>query len=180
MDRRNFIDAAALERKPFRFDAELRPVLFDLSARWTVAEPVRAVGAASLLDRNGLRAIRVQGRIRACLDHACDRCLKDLRREFNADFDLFFYPMETVGGGGEAAIGRGEAEVGFYEGDGIGLVDVVSEQILLWLPVRSLCSPDCKGLCPACGSNRNRVACRCRNSFDDPRWDALRQLSLNR
>ena len=114
------------------------------------------------------------------MDHVCDRCLLDLRQDFNADFDLFFYPMETIEEGGEAAIGRDETEVGFYEGDGIGLVDVVSEQLLLWFPVRSLCSPDCKGICPSCGSNRNRVACDCPNSFDDPRWEALRRLSLNR
>ena len=180
MGRSYFIDAAALEHKPFQFDAALRPPLFDLSARWAVARPVRATGIASLLDRGGLRAIRVRGRIRALVNHACDRCLQDLRQEFNADFDLFFYPMETIEEGGEAAIGVDETEVGFYEGDGIGLVDVVSEQILLWLPVRSICSRDCKGICPSCGSNRNKVSCDCRSSFDDPRWEALRQLSLHR
>ena len=172
-----FIDAAALEQQPFQFEASIRPDRFDLSEPWTVARTVQAAGTANLLDREGQRRIRVRGRIRASIAHACDRCLADLRQEFDESFDLYFFPMDTIEEGGEAAIGRDEAEVGFYEADGIGLVDVVREQVLLWLPVRSLCSPDCKGLCPVCGVNRNRGGCDCRQSFVDPRWDALRHMS---
>ncbi len=172
-----FIDAAALEHKPFRFEASIRPSRFDLSDRWTVARPVQAAGTADLLDGEGQRTIRVRGRIQASIAHACDRCLADLRQDFDDSFDLYFYPTETIQGGGEAGIGRDETEVGFYEGDGIGLVDVVREQVLLWLPVRSLCSPDCKGICSVCGANRNRTECDCRNAFVDPRWNALRHLS---
>ncbi len=72
-----------------------------------------------------------------------------------------------------------QGEVGFYprwEGDGVGLADVVREQLLLWLPARSLCSPDCKGICSVCGKDRNEANCECSESFADPRWDALRHL----
>jgi uncharacterized protein len=37
-----------------------------------------------------------------------------------------------------------------------------------------LCKPDCKGLCPRCGANRNRQPCTCVG--DDPRWEALANL----
>lgn len=171
-----FIDAAALEKKPFRFGVSIRPGRFDLSERWTVISPIEADGTATLLDREGRRTIRVRGRIRASVAHACDRCLADLRQHFDDRFDLYFHPMEAFEEGGEAAIGRDETEMGFYEGDGIGLVDVVGEQVMLWLPARSLCSTDCKGICPVCGANRNRKECGCRNPFVDPRWNALRHL----
>ena len=180
MDKGIFIDAAALERKPFQFEALIRPDRLDLSERWSAASPVRAVGIASLLDREGQRAIRVRGRIQAAVAHACDRCLADLRQDFEDSFDLFFHPVEAIEEGGEAAIGPDETEVGFYEGDGIGLVDVVREQLLLWLPVRSLCKPDCQGICPVCGADRNKSPCHCDESFVDPRWDVLRQLSYKR
>ncbi len=35
------------------------------------------------------------------------------------------------------------------------LEDVLREQVLLSLPARTLCGPDCKGLCPHCGHNLN-------------------------
>ena len=167
-----------MEQKPFHFETLIRPGLLDLSERWSVDKEVETSGSAELLDREGVRSIRVRGQIKASIEYACDLCLKDLQMDFDSKFDLFFYPMEMLEDGGEAAISRDETEVGFYEGDGIGLADVIREQLLLWLPVRTLCSPDCKGLCPICGIDLNSGRCDCRQEFEDPRWDGLRQISL--
>jgi uncharacterized protein len=46
----------------------------------------------------------------------------------------------------------------------------------LSLPVKTLCKPDCKGLCPRCGENRNSQACHCDEGPNDPRWEALAGL----
>lgn len=173
-----FIDTASLEQKPFHFETLIRPGLLDLFDPWSLGKEVETSGSAELLDREGVRSIRVRGRIKASIEHACDLCLKDLQSDFDAKFDLFFYPMEMIEDGGEAAISRDQTEVGFYTGDGIGLADVIREQLLLWLPVRSLCSEGCKGLCPMCGINLNSERCNCQLAFTDPRWDGLRQLSL--
>jgi uncharacterized protein len=54
---------------------------------------------------------------------------------------------------------------------------VLREQVLLSLPARTLCQPDCKGLCPRCGVNRNETACSCDTGPSDPRWEALAGLS---
>jgi len=50
--------------------------------------------------------------------------------------------------------------------------------------MQRVCSPDCKGICPVCGRNRNETACQCPaepvpdvESADD-RWKALRKISL--
>lgn len=175
-----FIEAGALERKPLRFEAVICPSLLELSSPWSVTRDVEVTGLAELLDRDGVRSIRVRGRLRASVEHACDRCLRELRQDFDSSLDLFFYPMTMIDGGGGAAISMDETEVGFYEGEGVALADVVREQLLLWLPVRSLCGPDCKGLCPVCGGNRNEAECDCRESFSDPRWEALRGLDFKR
>ena len=178
MQRNLFIDTASLEHKPFHFETLIRPGLLDLSERWSAGRDVETSGSAELLDKEGVRTIRVRGRIKALIEHACDLCLKDMQLDFDSPFDLFFYPLEMIEDGGEAAISRDQTEVGFYAGDGVGLADVVREQLLLWLPERGVCSAGCKGLCPSCGVDRNSAECGCEQAFEDPRWDGLRQLAL--
>jgi uncharacterized protein len=54
----------------------------------------------------------------------------------------------------------------------------VREQVLLSLPSRTLCQPDCKGLCPRCGQNLNQATCNCNSAEQhDPRWKALAALA---
>lgn len=168
------IEIAALERRPLEFDTRIQPSLLELSHSWSVTRAVETTGVAELLDRHGVRPIRVRGRISAHLGHACDRCLVELQLDLDSRFDLFFYPMAMIEDGGEVAISLDETEVGFYEGEGLGLDQVVREQLLLWLPARSLCRKECRGLCPTCGRDLNQGSCDCQNSFVDPRWDALR------
>ncbi len=178
MERILFIDTATLEQKPLHFETVIQPALLELSDRWSLAREVETSGSAELLDREGSRTIRVRGHIGASVDHACDRCLKELCHDFDAEFDLFFYPMDMIKEGGESAISLDETEVGYYDGDGLGLAEVICEQLLLWLPVRSVCSPECKGLCQICGRDRNSAECDCQPTFEDPRWDRLRELSF--
>ncbi len=44
------------------------------------------------------------------------------------------------------------------------------------LPIRPLCRPDCRGLCPRCGSNLNLGPCGCAETDPDDRWSALARL----
>jgi uncharacterized protein len=55
----------------------------------------------------------------------------------------------------------------------------VREGILLTLPLKPLCSEDCKGLCPMCGINLNENDCDCMPDKTDERWDALKKLFDN-
>jgi uncharacterized protein len=52
----------------------------------------------------------------------------------------------------------------FFDGEVIEVDRLVAEQIFLALPVKVLCSEDCKGICPGCGANLNEEACRCRTA----------------
>ncbi len=90
-------------------------------------------------------------------------------------FDLFYRPPPAIEAD-ELKIDEGEAEIGFYEGLGLELADVIKEQILLALPVKRVCREDCKGICPVCGANRNEVACDCHEKPADDRWAALKNL----
>jgi uncharacterized protein len=54
--------------------------------------------------------------------------------------------------------------------------NLVKEAILINLPLKPLCSDDCKGLCPMCGVNLNLSSCKCKREKLDPRWEKLKDL----
>jgi uncharacterized protein len=56
--------------------------------------------------------------------------------------------------------------------DRVDLEPLVRDAVLLELPQAPLCRPECLGLCPVCGVNRNLERCACRPPAD-PRWVAL-------
>ena len=63
-----------------------------------------------------------------------------------------------------------------FEGDGLFLADVLAEQVNLALPMKVICSSDCRGLCPHCGANLNNEECRCEKGGSDPRMAPLARL----
>ena len=54
-----------------------------------------------------------------------------------------------------------DLEVGFYSGTEIILDTFFTELISLALPLQPLCGEECRGLCPSCGADRNRIDCGC-------------------
>lgn len=62
------------------------------------------------------------------------------------------------------------------EKDWLDLKQVVQENLLLNLPMRVLCTPDCPGLCPKCGKNLKEGPCACCKKDFDPRFEVLAQL----
>jgi uncharacterized protein len=69
-----------------------------------------------------------------------------------------------------------EAEVGYYQGEGLQLEDALREQVLLSLPLKVVCREECKGLCPHCRGNLNQRQCSCERTVEDPRWAALKEV----
>ena len=58
---------------------------------------------------------------------------------------------------------------------------MVRDALVVGQPVRVLCRPDCAGLCPSCGADRNLEPCdHAPEAPIDPRWEALRALRLPR
>jgi uncharacterized protein len=62
------------------------------------------------------------------------------------------------------------------EGEMLDLAPLVRELVLLDAPTAPLCRPDCAGLCPTCGTDRNLAPCDCAPPSADPRWDGLSAL----
>jgi uncharacterized protein len=120
--------------------------------------------------------IRLRGNFSGRFQVPCARCVEPVEIPLAADFDLIFRPAGADTEAAERSITAPETEIGYYLKDSLLLEDVLREQVLLSLPVRTLCKPDCKGLCQRCGANRNSQTCTCEEGPNDPRWEALSGL----
>ena len=56
-----------------------------------------------------------------------------------------------------------EAYVLPARGAELDLREALREHVVLATPQYPVCREDCKGLCPVCGGDRNRVACQCKS-----------------
>ncbi len=170
-----------LEREPIDFAVDLAAGSIDFGDEAEQAGALHSAGRVEVLhEHRGPREIvadiRLKGSFQGAFQAPCARCVEPVCHALAAEFDLLFRPRGVDDMGSERAISSQETEIGYYEGDGLSLEDVLREQVLLALPAKTLCKPDCKGLCQSCGQNRNLVACDCEANRSDPRWSALASL----
>jgi uncharacterized protein len=171
-----FLSVKEMELRKVRFDETFQPGQIDFSGEELIqGSPLQATGSAELLAHTD-GEVRIRGRLAVEMTAQCDRCLGRAKFPLDAAFDLFYRPMSFIARDEEVEIDEGEAEIGFYEGGGMELEDILREQVLLALPMQRVCSDVCKGICPVCGKNRNETTCDCRLESADDRWGALRDL----
>ena len=120
--------------------------------------------------------IRLVGKLDGRIEVSCARCLEPVEIPISRSFDLLYRPLQSEKVSDDVAINEAETEIGYYLGDGMELEDSLREQILLAVPIKTLCRYDCKGLCATCGVNRNQQLCDCVQAKSDPRWAALGDL----
>ncbi len=172
-----FLSVKEMEVKKVCFDETFQPGEIDFSgAEVRQSGALHAEGVAELFA-NTDGEVRVKGHLAVKIESECDRCLGRACFPLDSAFDLFYRPSESLAAEEEVAIDEGEAEMGFYEGAGIELEDILREQIMLLLPMQRVCTADCKGICPLCGRNRNESSCDCHVEPADDRWSALRKIS---
>src|SRR5918912_1593773 len=58
----------------------------------------------------------------------------------------------------------------------LDLGEAIRQHVLMAAPLQPLCRPDCCGLCPECGHNRNEGPCACQPDLESSPFAALRQL----
>jgi uncharacterized protein len=78
-------------------------------------------------------------------------------------------------GSDEVAINEAETEIGYYAGDSMDLEDSLREQILLAVPIKSLCRTIAKACARSAGQSQP-AALRLPGHQSDPRWAALGEL----
>ena len=98
----------------------------------------------------------------------CDRCGTQVERPMSV-------PVEHCLIG---SLNDSENDDGYYvvvSEMRLELNEVIREDVLLSLPAKFLCSPECKGLCQLCGCDLNVSQCNCKKPID-PRLEGLLQF----
>jgi uncharacterized protein len=119
---------------------------------------------------------RLVGSVKTTVELLCSRCLEPFVTPIDATFDLRYQPQAAVDAPPQREVAEDDLTTAFYENDEIDLGQLIHEQFYLALPMKPLCQPDCKGLCPHCGTNLNRTTCDCQPSWEDPRLAVLKAL----
>lgn len=116
------------------------------------------------------------GHVESTLAMTCGRCLEEMAYPADLPFDLLYLPHHENAGEGEVEVEDDDLTTAYYRDDQIDLGQLVVEQLLLALPMKPLCSENCRGLCPECGTNLNTSTCSCVHAWTDPRLEGLKTL----
>ena len=176
-----FLDINQLELHPLEFQEEFQPNVIDLGEEARQLTPLKTSGRAEVVEEHHgkhvvVKDLRLRGRLSVGLELPCARCLDPVQQEVQREFELLYRPLGVDAGRDEISVTDAEAEIGYYQGDGILLEDALREQVLLALPLKVTCRADCRGLCPQCGKNLNQEQCSCSAPVEDPRWAALKDI----
>lgn len=107
--------------------------------------------------------IVVTGRVRSPWRDSCRRCLVPIEGTAEAEVEELYSQRQVD-------------EAFPVVGEQIDLAPMARELVVLELPMAPLCRPDCAGICPSCGVNRNETPCDCAPPAPDDRWAALDAL----
>ena len=105
---------------------------------------IHIAGPLSVMAKvlKGNNTVTVDARIEARAKMVCGRCLEEFERELKRDAQ-FHYQVEP------------KTRI-------LDITEEVRQEVILEYPLKVLCKPDCKGLCPQCGENLNLGPCLCK------------------
>ena len=90
----------------------------------------------------------------------CSRCLKDIKQHQKRDFHLEFKKKTDYTTDIRSPREADQTEIEYIvENNCIDLGSFLRDEIILSVPMKPLCSEECKGLCPICGVNLNNATC---------------------
>ncbi len=140
--------------------------------------------------------VLVRGTVRATPRASCARCLAPVHLEQLCEVTELHRAVSPAGarrgarraeradpfedGGEDGDEAAADLDYELVDGDtALELDRMVRDAVVVGQPVRVLCRPDCAGLCPTCGADRNTEPCdHGEDRPIDPRWEALRGLRL--
>lgn len=153
-------------KKEVNVTYDLKPLYFD-GEKIEAVEALNVVGnITSIGDVLTLRAS-----IKTKLDLKCSRCL-----------EAFIYPIdieieERFTNNNEL---QNDEEIIFVDGNILDITEIVENVIISTLPIKRLCTDNCRGLCYQCGKNLNEGSCNCNTNDVDLRLAKLQELFGNK
>lgn len=121
--------------------------------------------------RSGLLAEVV---VTATVELVCSRCLREYEQPVTAEFS------EVAALHGAVAEEGAEGGLEVSEAGTLDLEPLLYEALVLGIPMKPLCGPECAGICPTCGADLNTGPCGCAPEAVDPRLEILKKLKESR
>ena len=151
------------KRLDFQFQLDLSDL--DFNGRTPAREPVAVSGHV----RNSADVLDLELTAKTTLDAVCDRCGKEFRQEKSVLYRCVL---------AEEVQNEDNDEIVLLENGKVDAEDLARTAFILDMDTKTLCSEDCKGLCPRCGADLNLGPCSCKKEID-PRMAALAKLLEN-
>ncbi len=148
----------------FQFQMDLSDVEFE--GRYPASRPVETKG----LVRNTAGLLELSLSAWTTLDSVCDRCGKEFLQEKEVSYSCML---------AEELQNEDSDEIVLLEDGRVDVGDLARTEFILGMDTKTLCSEDCKGLCPRCGADWNIGPCSCKKE-PDPRMAALANLLENK
>ena len=162
------VDVRELLQKPGAHKhVVVRAPLDDLATPVASVPPDRPVTVDAEIE-SVVEGLLVSGTVRATAVVRCVRCLREFDQEVEAEVRELF-TLEP----------REDEDEGYVvlRDDRLPLDTMARDALVLAFPAFPLHSPDCAGLCPVCGADRNTIDCGHTGTEDiDPRWARLAGL----
>lgn len=119
---------------------------------------------------NGRDCLYLTANVHGEMTIPCSRCVKP----FTHNIDLSF--TEKLNNANDV-LDEDDLDIYTYQGNEFKVDRMVFEHIILDLPIKRVCSTNCKGLCPKCGIDLNEKQCNCDRDDDiDIRLLELKKL----
>ena len=165
----NLSELFPVEGKSKTYTVSLETTQFkgsDCSYKIVEKEPVTLV-----VTNQGERVLTVAGKAVLSLEMPCARCLDPVIVPFELEIDQELDMNQTKEDRIEAL-----DEQFYINGYNLDVDQLVGNELTLNLPMRVLCSDNCKGICNRCGTNLNRGTCDCDNRSLDPRMSVIQDI----
>ena len=122
------------------------------------------------------RTVLARGQLEVTIQLRCARCLRAHQVKLTIDVERECTLQQIDDPQAYAEVDDGLPPVPILNAGEIDLSELVRQLIVINAPARSLCQPDCKGLCPQCGADLNEGPCECEVEEVDPRLAPLKAL----
>jgi uncharacterized protein len=170
------ISVPSVSETPRPFRMQTTPEWWESARLFPDEEGLRVLEPFALeLEGHALgRRLLFRGQLSGTVELPCAGCTESFTYTHREPVELLLEPLpasEAVPEGG-IALDPEDLSLGQYGGEMLDFEPVLVESLLLSWPMHVRCSPDCQGLCPDCGCNRNRESCDCaqrkaRRPFED-------------
>lgn len=124
------------------------------------------------------QGLLLDGWVEFTLELTCTRCLKQFEQPMHVNFEEQFYPTVDVVSGLPLAPFDEEEIFPIDAHHLLDLTEAIRQNVLVALPMVTVCQEDCKGLCPQCGKDLNLGPCECQPEVD-ARLSVLEKLLQN-